>query len=186
MNGHERRMTYRVTTEWVGLKRQLPFPSIDFLNPKTFSVDWDQCILIRLLDNQNIPREDSLEFEFVGKSFQKDAPTLAAGACVSAIPEQSLLSLSSPLLPKLYERQTAVICNGCLPWQSSGAIFFRAIAVPFGDSHGALKYGLGALSHKVSNESLSPNDIKTEFLEYCDGGWSPIVETADPQLISVA
>ncbi len=97
MNGHERRMTYRVTTEWVGLKRQLPFPSIDFLNPKTFSVDWDQCILIRLLDNQNIPREDSLEFEFVGKSFQKDAPTLAAGACGSSIPEQTLLSLSWPL-----------------------------------------------------------------------------------------
>ena len=32
---------------------------------------------------------------------------------------------SSPLFPKLFERQTAVIYSGCLPWRSSGAIHFQ-------------------------------------------------------------
>ena len=186
MNGHERRMTYRVTSEWVGLKRQQPFPSIDFLHPNTFSVDWNQCVLIRLLDSQKPPREDSLEFEFIGDAFRKDAPALAAGTRASSILEESLLSLSLPLLPKVFERQTAVIYGGCRPWRSSGTIYFRAIAVPFGDNCGELKYALGALSHNVSNEAVSPENTKTEFLEFCDGGWSPLGETSDPELIQAA
>ena len=173
MNGDDRRMTYRVTSEWVGLKRQKPFPSIDFLHPKTFSVDWNQCVLIRLLDTGETPQEDGLEFEFIGNSFRKDAPALAVGTRASSTPENSLLSLSLPLFPKLFERQTAVIHSGCRPWRSSGAIHFRVIAVPFGDNCGELKYGLGAVSHKVSNETLLPEDIRTEFLEYRDGGWVP-------------
>jgi hypothetical protein len=87
MNGLERRMTYRLTQEWVGLKRQQPFPSIDFLNPNTFSVDWNQCVLIRLLDDAAQPKEESLEFEFVGDSFIKDAPVVSAGKNVCSIPK---------------------------------------------------------------------------------------------------
>lgn len=191
MNGYERRMTYRLTSEWVGLKRQRPFPSIDFLNPNSFSIDWNQCVLIRLLDGQRPPREESLEFEFVGDSFRKDAPALSAGVRVSSIPEESLLSLSLPLFPKLFERQTALICSGCRPWRKSSAIHFHAIVVPFSDNCGELKYALGALSHSVSNETMSPEDAKTEFLEYCEGGWSHIGETASgeraaPDLIQAA
>ena len=186
MNVPERRMTYRVASEWVGLKRQQPFPSIDFLHPNTFSVDWNQCVLVRLLDGQKLPRADSLEFEFVGDRFRKDAPALAAGTRVSSIPEESLLSLSMPLLPKLFERQTAVIYSGYRPWRSSRAIYFSAIAVPFSDSCGDLKYALGALSYKLSNEAVSPENTKTEFLEFCNGGWSPFGEMSNPELIQAA
>lgn len=186
MNDHERRMTYRVTSEWVALKRQNAFPSIDFLHPKTFSVDWNCCVLIRLLDNPQSRMEDKLEFEFVGSDFRKDCPSLDAGACVSSVPAESLLSLSSPLLPKMFARQTPVIYSGLLPWLSSGGIHFRAIAVPFGNSDGDLKYGLGALSHKLTAKSASQQDYKTEFLEYCDGGWSPVFDQRDSQLVHVA
>ena len=79
MDDHERRMTYRVISEWVGLKREKPIPSIDYLHPNSFSVDWNQCVLIRLLDIQKPLRADSLEFEFIGESFRKDAPAFAAG-----------------------------------------------------------------------------------------------------------
>ena len=189
MDVHERRMTYRMISEWVGLKRQRPFPSIDFLHPNTFSVDWQQCVLFRLLDKQISPEDDSVDFEFIGNIFRKDAPTLAAGGRLSAVPKESLLALLSPLLPKLFERQTAVIHSGCLPWRSSGAIYFRSIAVPFCDNCGELKYGLGTLSHKISNEAVSPENIKTEFLEYCNGAWLPIEETSHlshRELISAA
>jgi len=186
MNGLERRMTYRVTSEWVGLKRQKIFPSIDFLHPNTFSVDWNHCVLIRLVDSQNPLRADSLEFEFIGDSFRKDSPALAAGARVSSIPEDSLLSLLTPLFPKIFERQTAVICSGCRPWQSSSAIHFHAIVVPFSDNCGALKYALGTLSHTVSKEAVPSEETQTEFLEYCDGGWSPLGELSNPGLIQAA
>jgi hypothetical protein len=186
MDGHERRMTYRMISEWVGLKRQCPFPSIDFLHPNTFSVDWQQCVLFRLLDDQNSPGEDSVEFEFIGNVFRKDAPALAAGGRLSAIPKESLLALSSPLLPKLFKRQTAVIHSGCLPWRSSGTIYFRSIAVPFSDSRGELKYGLGALSHKLTAEAASVEQSNTEFFEYCEGDWRPFEEMSPPELISAA
>ena len=186
MNDHERRMTYRLTGAWVGLKRQRPFPSIDFLHPNTFSIDWHQCVLFRLLDKPKPASEDSVEFEFIGESFRKDAPAIAAGTRVSAVPKESLLSLSSPLLPVLFERQTPVIYGGCLPWRSSGAIYFHAIAVPFSDNNGELKYGLGALSHKISNEAVPPENAKTEFLEYCNGDWLPFEETSPPELITAA
>ncbi len=97
MNDHERRMTYRLTGAWLGLKRQRPFPSIDFLHPDTFSIDWHQCVLFRLLDRLKPASEDGVEFEFIGESFRKDAPAIAAGTRVSAVPKESLLSLSSPL-----------------------------------------------------------------------------------------
>jgi hypothetical protein len=186
MNGLERRMTYRVTGEWVGLKRKKLFPSIDFLHPNTFSVDWNECVLVRLLNSWTPPGGDSLEFEFIGGSFRNDAPVLAAGARVSSVPDESLLSLSSPCLQMLFERQTAVIYGGCRPWRSSGAIYFRAIAVPFSDNCGELKYGLGAFSHKISNEAVSPENAKTEFLEFCNGAWLPLEDLADPASIPAA
>lgn len=186
MDDQERRMTYRVTSEWVGLKRDKKFPSIDFLHPNSFSVDWNQCVLIRLLNSEIAPGADSLEYEFIGEGFRRDTPVPAAGLRVGSISDGSLLSLSSPCLQKLFERGTAVIYGGCLPWRSSNAIYFRAIAVPFSDTCGELKYALGALSHKLSNEVLSPENLKTEFLEFCDGVWTPLEERSDPELVSAA
>ena len=179
-------MTYRLTGEWVGLKRQQRYPSIDHLNPNTFSVDWNQCVLVRILDGRISALTENLEFEFVGDGLRKDAPGLSAGARVSDIPGESLLALSLPLLPMLFERQTAVICSGCQPWRESGAITFHAIAIPFGDNLGTLKYALGAISHNISCEAPSPQDIRIEFMEYCDGGWCPCEELPEAELIRAA
>lgn len=186
MSDYERRMTYRVTSEWVGLNREGSFPSIDFLHPKTFSVDWDQCVLVRRLDPPPASPGDDLEFEFVGSTLRQDAPSVTAGTRVSSIPAGSLLSLSLPLLPQMFDRQKPVIYSGCLPWRESGSIHFRTIAVPFGDSAGALKYALAAESYKVSAEVAPPQDHKTEFLEYVDGGWLAIDGEREFQLGRVA
>lgn len=186
MSGDERRITFRVTSEWLGLKRQQPFPSIDFLDPNRFSVDWNQCVLIRLLGGDQPPGDESFEFEFIGAEFRKDAPALTVGTRLSAIPEESLLSLTSPVLPKVFERETAVIYSGCRSWRSSGAIYFHSIAVPFSDNCGVLKYGLGALGYKVSKDPLSPGDARTEFLEFRDGGWVPLREMTTTDLIAAA
>lgn len=179
-------MTYRVASEWVGLKRDKTFPSIDFLHPNTFSVDWTDCVLIRLLDQQEPLREDSLEFEFIGDGFNSDSPALAAGARVSSVPKESLLFLTSLCLRKLFERQSAVIFSGCRPWRSSSAIYFRAIAVPFSDNRGELKYGLGAFSHTLSEETISVESSKAEFLEFRNGGWLPINEISSSAIIRAA
>ena len=179
-------MTYRVISEWVALNRQGSFPSIDFLHPRTFSVDWTHCVLIRRLNTTPISPGGDLEFEFVGSALRRDAPSVAAGTYVSSIPTGCLLSLSLPLLPKMFDRQRPVIYNGCQPWHDSGSIRFRTIAVPFCDSVGALKYALGAESYELSAEEDAPDDYKTEFLEFCDGGWSPIHSTSETPLQKVA
>jgi hypothetical protein len=186
MNGQERRMTYRLTSEWVGLKRQQRFPPIGYLNPNTLSVDWNQCVLIRLMDDQMPPREECLEFEFVGEKFLKDAPSLAAGSPVSAIPETSMLSFVQPLLPKLFDRQTAVIYGGCQQWQSTNTINFHVMAVPFSDDCGTFKYALCTLSYTVLNTAITPEDTRAEFMAYCDGGWSTIESISKPELIQAA
>jgi hypothetical protein len=170
MDAQERRMTHRVTGEWVGLKRQQPFPSIDFLHPRRFSVDWDCCIIVRSRGEDFPSVQDALEFEFVGKRFRRDAPLCTAGERLNSVPPQSLLSLSIPVVLKLFERRTAIICNGIQPW-GRGVVYFRSIAVPFGNSGGDLAYALGALSHKVTNESLRPGRAEAEFLEFRDGSW---------------
>lgn len=175
MDAAERRMTYRVTSEWVALKRQQPFPSIDFLNPKTFSVDWASCMLIRSLADTPCPSNEALEFEFIGRNFRKDAPALESGHRLTAIPPQSLLSLTTPLLPKLYDRQTAIIHNGIMPWSGSNALYFRSIAAPFADSAGVLRYALVAFSHKLTREVLRLDQTQTEFHEFRDGDWLPLV-----------
>lgn len=167
-------MTYRVTSEWVGLKRNHPFPSIDFLNPKSFSVDWNSCILIRAVAGPARPIDEALEFEFVGKSFRKEAPGLTTGERLDAVPPDSLLSLSTPLMPMLFERRTAIIYSGILPWRGSKAVYFRSIAVPFGNSAGELTYALGAVSHKLTNDNLRPEQAQTEFTEFREGAWLPI------------
>jgi hypothetical protein len=186
MNGPERRMTYRLTSEWVGLKRHQPYPPIDSLNPNTSSIDWNACILIRLLEPQAISLEERLEFEFVGKSFRKDAPKLAPGSRVAAIPEGSLLSLSLPVLPNIFERQTAVMYGGCHPWKSSNSIAFHAIGLPFSDNSGSLKYVLVAISHAISKDAIAADDAETELMEYCDGDWSPLGDPPGPALIRAA
>ena len=186
MSGDERRITYRLTSEWLGLKRQQPFPSIDFLDPNRFSVDWNQCVLIRLLGDEQNPGEESFEFEFIGAGFRKDAMALTVGTRLNAVPEECLLSLTSPALLKVFERQTAVIYSGCRSWRSSGAIYFQSIAVPFSDNRGVLKYGLGALGYKVSKDPLSPDDARTEYLEFCDGGWAPFGPMTTADLIAAA
>ena len=186
MNGAERRMTYRLTNEWVGLKRQQPFPPIDSLNPNTSSIDWNACVLIRLLDHQCSPLEENLEFEFVGKSLRKDAPVLAAGSRVSAIPAGSLLSLSLPLLPKIFERRTAVIYGGCKSWRGKSAIAFHAIGVPFGDNCGDLRYALVSVSHAISKDALEAEQEGTELLEYSDSDWAPLADGSDPAMIRAA
>lgn len=175
-------MTHRVTGEWVGLKRQQPFPSIDFLHPSSFSVDWDCCVLVRCLAEGGEPAEDTLEFEFVGKSFRRDAPLCTAGECLASVPPASLLALSIPVVPKLFERRTAIIHNGMQPWGRNGAVYFRAIAVPFGDSAGELRYALGALSHKQTGEPLRAGHAMAEFLEYRDGSWQRIDAAPRPAL----
>lgn len=171
MDAAERRMTYRVTSEWVALKRQQTIPSIDFLNPKTFSVDWSNCVLIRSLAESPSPSEETLEFEFIGRNFRKDAPALESGQRLIAVPPQSLLSLTAPLLPRLYDRQTAIIHSGIMPWQGSSAVYYRSIAVPFADSDGELRYALVALSHKVTKDVLRPDQTQLEFHEFRDGAW---------------
>jgi len=186
MSGDERRITYRLTSEWLGLKRHQPFPSIDLLDPNRFSVDWNQSVLIRLLGGEPNSGEECFEFEFIGADFRKDAPALAVGMRLSEVPEECLLSLTSPALPKVFERQTAVIYSGCQPWRSSGAIYFHSIAVPFSDNHGVLRYGLGALGYKVTKDPLSPEDARTEFQEFRDGGWAPFGAMTTADLIAAA
>lgn len=173
-------MTYRVTSEWVALKRQHSFPSIDFLHPKTFSVDWRNCILVRSHLDIESPPSEALEFEFIGGSFRKDTPGLTTGERLSAVPLQSLLSLSASPLERLFERQTAIIHSGILPWRGANAIYFRSIAVPFSDGAGNLTYALVALSHKLTHDVLDPEQAKSEFLEYCDGDWLPLEDLPEP------
>jgi hypothetical protein len=179
MDAQERRMTHRVTGEWIGLKRQQPFPSIDFLDPRSFSVDWDSCVLVRCLAGAATPGHDALEFEFVGRSFRKEAPLCTAGERLAAVPPGSLLSLTTPVLARLFERRSAIIHSGVHPLGRGQAVFFRAIAVPFGDSSGELRYGLGVLSHKLSGDRLRPRQQSAEFLEYRDDAWLRI--DAPPQ-----
>ncbi|MBT5459272.1 MAG: hypothetical protein HOK82_21960 [Rhodospirillaceae bacterium] len=174
MDTAERRMTYRVTSEWVALKRHHWFPSIDFLHPKTFSVDWENCVLVRsLVAGENSP-DEALEFEFIGSNFRKDTPDLATGERLSAVPPQSLLSLSAPALSELYDRQTAIIYSGIRPWRGANAVYFRSIAVPFSNSTGELTYALVALSYKVTKDALRPDQVGTEFFEFCEGAWLPM------------
>lgn len=176
-------MTHRVTSEWVALKRQLAFPLIDFLHPKTFSIDWQNCVLVRSLADIDNPPREVLEFEFVGANFRKDAPGLTGGERLSAVPSQSLLSLSTTPLPQLFDRQTAIIYSGVLPWRGANALYFRSIAMPFGNSAGALTYALVAFSHKLTNDVLSPERAQTELLEYSDGDWRSL---NDPPELSQA
>ena len=163
-------MTHRVTGEWIGLKRQQAYPSIDFLDPRSFSVDWDSCILVRCLPEAAAPGDRVLEFEFVGRSFRRDAPLCAAGERLEAVPPGSLLSLSIPAVTTVFERRSAIIYNGVHPRGRANTVAFRAIAVPFGDSTGDLRYALGVVSHTVSAERVRPQPA-AEFLEYRDGGW---------------
>jgi hypothetical protein len=179
MDQSERRMTQRVTSEWVALKRQKPLPSIDFLHPKTFSVDWGNCVLIRSLMDTACPPIDALEFEFIGKNFKADAPGLSHGARLSAVSSDSLLSLSVPTLPMLYDKRTAIIHSGVLPWRGINAVYFRSIAVPFSNSAGDLTYALGVLSHKLKKTILRADQARTEFREFRDGAWIPIGQ--DPE-----
>lgn len=174
MDARERRMTYRVTSEWVGLKRNKPFPSIDFLHPRTFSVDWDSCVLVHAVEPGVEPEAATLEFEFVGKHFRKDAPGCAAGTVLAAVPPQSLLSLSTPVILRMFERSTAVIYNGIQPWDRARAVYFRTIAVPFGTVDGTLKYALSGVSYKLANEQVGADKAYTEFLEFRNGSWLPI------------
>jgi len=174
MDARERRMTYRVTSEWVGLKRNKTFPSIDFLHPRTFSVDWECCVLVRALEPKCPPVPAALEFEFVGRSFRKDTPACGAGVRLSAVPSLSLLSLATPVALKTFEQSTAVIYNGIQPWDRTRTVLFRTIAVPFSGGDGALKYVLGAVSYKLANEKVSPEKIHAEFLEFRDGSWLPL------------
>ena len=101
-------------------------------------------------------------------------------------PKNSLLSLALPIFSKVFQRQIAVIYGVCQPWQSSRIINFHAIAVPFGDNCGELKYALGALSYRAANEALPPQDAKTEFMEYCDGSWLAIDEIPNSELVQAA
>ena len=55
-----------------------------------------------------------------------------------------------------------------------------------GDNCGELKYALGALSYRVANEALPPQDAKTEFMEYCDDSWLAIDEVPNPELVQAA
>lgn len=163
-------MTHRVTGEWIGLKRQQPFPSIDFLDPRSFSVDWDSCVLVRCLAEAAAPGDRAIEFEFVGRSFRRDAPLCTAGERLDAVPPGSLLALAIPAVTTVFERRSAIIHNGVQPRGRANAVAFRTIAVPFGDSSGALRYALAVLGHTLSGERLRPQ-AKAEFLEYRDGAW---------------
>ena len=173
-------MTYKVTSEWVALKRQHAFPSIDFLHPRTFSVDWQNCILVRSLADECEAQSETLEFEYIGGAFRKDAPGIASGERLSTVPSRSLLSLLAAPLPVLFDRQTAIIHSGTLPWRGANAVYFRTIAVPFGNSGGDLTYALVAFSHKMKKETLPEERQRTEFLEYRDGEWSPLADAPEP------
>lgn len=170
-NLHERRMTTRVAREWVGIKRQNPYPSINHLNPTTFSANWDWCILARSVSDDVTPTKDSLEFEFVGRNFHHDAPLCVAGTHLASIPHRSRLYLATDLLPKMFEQQTAIIFQGILAWSNVGTIRFRTIALPFGDIVGKLKYAVGAFSHILTQDSPAHQLDATELFAFREGAW---------------
>jgi hypothetical protein len=170
----ERRMTARLAREWVSLKRQNRYASINHLNPTTFTVGWEWGVLVRSVLDGDAPTKDGLEFEFVGRGFHEDAPSCVAGTRLAAVPDRSRLRLATDVLPPMFERQTAILSQGILAWGDGRAVRFRAIALPFCDSSGKLKYGFGAFSHLLAEVPPEHPPGTTEIRAFRDGTWHPL------------
>jgi hypothetical protein len=173
----ERRMVFRVTREWVVLKRQRPYPSINHLNPSTFSTDWNWCLIARSLSD-DVTIKEQLEFEFVGREFQKDAPSCVAGTRLAAVPVRSRLRFAVDFMPRMFELGAALVCHGIRTWRDDSAIRYRALLLPFADNAGRPKYAAGAFSHVLAKRDISAQDGAVEALAFRDGRWYPIEEAA--------
>lgn len=173
-NRSERRMTARIAREWASLKRQNPYPSINHLNPGTFTVGWDWCVLARLAVDSGTATKGDLEFEFVGRGFQEDAPSCAAGTRLASVPSRSRLYLATEILALVFERQTAILSQGMLAWGDRQTIRFRTIALPFCDTSGRLKYGFCAFSHLLADGPPASPSGAAEMRAFRDGTWHPL------------
>jgi hypothetical protein len=167
-------MTTRVAREWVSLKRQKPYPSINHLNPKTFSADWDWCFIARSASDIGSPTKERLEFEFVGRRFYSDAPSCGAGTRVAMVPHRTRLHLATDFLPRMFERQTAIMFAGILAWSNGDTILFRTVALPFSDNIGKLSYAVGAFSHTLTKDPPIRRSATTELFAFLEGKWLPI------------
>lgn len=170
----ERRMVFRVAREWVILKRQKPYPSINHLHPSTFSTDWSWCLIARSLSDRDTPTKDRLEFEFVGGSFHEDAPSCVAGTRLDSVPYRSRLRFATELVAKMFELRTAIISHGIFVWSNTENIRYRTIIFPFSDNAGALKYAVGAFSHVLTTDGAAAQPGTTGLLAFRSGHWHAI------------
>lgn len=174
----ERRMVFRITREWIVLKREKPYPSINHLHPATFSADWSWCFIARAIGDGAVSAEAQLEFEFVGRNFQEDAPSCTAGTLLAAAPAQSRLRLAVEFAPKMFEVGTALVCQGTREWRDGSVIRYRAVLLPFGDNAGRLKYAAGAFSHVLAKDDTSAARGAVELFSLRDGRWHPVEDAA--------
>jgi hypothetical protein len=77
----------------------------------------------------------------------------------------------------MFERQTAILSQGILAWGDARAVRFRAIALPFCDSLGKLKYGFGAFSHLLAEGPPELPTGTTELRAFREGTWH-VIEAA--------
>lgn len=152
----ERRLVYRVVREWLSVRRLRSLPSIDDLNPRSFSIDWHWCVLVHLGDEAGLA-VDRARFELVGGGFLEEAPGCTAGTSVSAVPDGTQLACTIAPIRRLIEKEEAqpVVTQGMICQPEDLILKFRTVALPFADHAGVPRYTLGAFSGAVFPRTLS-------------------------------
>ena len=170
-------MVHRVFREWISLRRLGNDPSINELNPKTFTSEWSWCFLARRVVKDR-PDTHDLVLEFVGKSLFSDLATREERLDLGTISSQSLLGHAMRPLQWLFNEGTPAIVQDAGADSRARIWMYRTISLPFLDSRENLTYAFGAFSGMLADTQVAADirSAETGAFIYKGGAWIRVEE----------
>ncbi len=143
-NTRDRRLTANLHLYWYSLRETREPPAFVMFDPTLIPALWRACLLA-----EREERSGLFHLADLGPALANDAPALARGAAVDAVPRNTLVGRALSCLAGAVSTRDAVSLEDRFRHQNGTEMLYRAIALPFLDDRGRLTYVVCAIGGKA-------------------------------------
>ncbi len=143
-DSRDRRLTANLHLYWYSLKADREPPDFVKFNPTSIPALWPACLLAAREE-----RSDLFHLADLGPALANDAPNLARGVAIDAVPENTLVGRALDCLAGAFRTREAISLEDRFRHNNGTEMLYRAIGLPFLDVRGRLTYVVCAIGGKA-------------------------------------
>ncbi len=143
-DSRDRRLTANLHLYWYSLKADREPPAFVKFNPTSIPALWPACLLAAREERSGL-----FHLADLGPALANDAPALARGLAVDAVPENTLVGRALDCLAGALRTREAISLDDRFRHKNGTEMLYRAIGLPFLDVGGRLSYVVCAIGGKA-------------------------------------